>query len=138
MSLFGIDCPPREKTIPGESDRSVRAILYLAIHIRRIFLSYISSLHVHSERKNRQNWIGIHSRCSTKTRRSIKTLATDSHLLRSFPSNSRHTGEQLAGPMAGNSLSLAFRFCTMKRGAVCGAADHRVVGMCTHIHPALA
>ena len=68
----------------------------------------------------------VHSRCSTKTRRSIKTLATDSHLLRSLPSNSRHTGEQLAGPMAGYSLSLAFRFCTIKR-AQCAA--RRIIGL---------
>ena len=68
-----------------------------------------------------------------------KTLATDSHLLRSLPSNNRHTGEQLAGPMAGNSLSLAFRFCTIKR-AQCAA--RRIIGFCSahnyFLHPALA
>ena len=88
----------------------------------------------------RQNWIGIHSRSSTKTRRSIKTLATDSHLLQSLPSNNRHTGEQLAGPMAGNSLLPAFRFCTIKR-AQCAARRIIDIGRCAHnyfLHPALA
>ena len=146
MSLFGIDWPFREKTIPGESDRSVRAILYLAIHIRRVILC-ISHLFMYTAReKKRQNWIGIHSRSSTKTRRSIKTLATDSHLLRSLPSNNRHTGEQLAGPMAGNSLSLAFRFCTITTANMHTAQARRnfsgVPGMYAHglltLHPALA